>query len=132
MSQTEPTPLSPEQAAAYASMTAAGIVISPSPGPVTVEPGGAVSGHALPTPEELEADAEELRADRAKTSAQVEALLAACRANPRVLAKLAAFVDLAAEAGKKALGEAVERAPELLGHALGALLEGELAKRLPR
>lgn len=74
----------------------------------------------------------EIEAADAELVGSVAALRAALERDARIRAKLAALVDLAAGAGERLLETAADRAPELLGRALGALLAGEIKAQLAR
>lgn len=87
---------------------------------------------ALPSAAEIERDVAELRASRGALVGQTQSLVRAMARDASLRAAVAEAVGRGLDLGGKALEAAADRAPEILGRALGALLEDELAKRLPR
>ena len=94
--------------------------------------GGSDPASPLPSAEEIERDVAELRASRDALGVQVQTLVRAMARDASLRAAVAEAVGRGLDLGGKALEAAADRAPELLGRALGALLEGEIKTQLGR
>lgn len=74
----------------------------------------------------------EIEAVDAELVGQVQSLVRAMARDARLRSAVAQAVDRGLDLGGKALEAAADRAPELLGRALGALLAGEIKAQLAR